>query len=227
MFKQRKLSLNRLEDTRSMGKWFNTDVVILAAGQAQRMQGQNKLLQRFDDEIQLCKIYAHFKDQVNEIWINSHRDQDIYQRLIPDLRCFSDDEAGFLGPLMGLKSACSHSQAEYILCVPCDMTTLPDNVLHDLHQALIEHADAEVSYISINGDHIYPFCLLKRSAQSQIEACIAAQTLSLRACFRSLNPRIVSYQCPTQFHSINSEQELALYQAQQAQLQSAQILKNH
>ena len=33
-----------------------TEVVILAGGQARRMNGINKLLQKFDDEIQLIKI---------------------------------------------------------------------------------------------------------------------------------------------------------------------------
>ena len=33
-----------------------TDLVILAGGQARRMNGMNKLLQQFDDQIQLSKI---------------------------------------------------------------------------------------------------------------------------------------------------------------------------
>ena len=34
-----------------------TDVVILAGGLARRMNGINKLLHKFDDEIQLIKIH--------------------------------------------------------------------------------------------------------------------------------------------------------------------------
>jgi molybdopterin-guanine dinucleotide biosynthesis protein A len=37
--------------------------VILAGGQARRMNGMNKLLQQFDDQIQLSKIYK-FKSGV-------------------------------------------------------------------------------------------------------------------------------------------------------------------
>ena len=38
-----------------------TDLVILAGGQARRMNGMNKLLQQFDDQIQLSKICQKFK----------------------------------------------------------------------------------------------------------------------------------------------------------------------
>ena len=38
-----------------------TDLVILAGGQARRMNGINKLLQKFDDQIQLIKIHQQLK----------------------------------------------------------------------------------------------------------------------------------------------------------------------
>ncbi len=41
-----------------------TDLVILAGGQARRMNGINKLLHKFDDEIQLIKIHQHLKSSV-------------------------------------------------------------------------------------------------------------------------------------------------------------------
>ena len=51
-----------------------TDLVILAGGQARRMQGLNKLLQCFDKQIQLLKISQHFRGKVQQQWINSNRD---------------------------------------------------------------------------------------------------------------------------------------------------------
>jgi hypothetical protein len=42
-----------------------TDLVILAGGQARRMQGLNKLLQCFDKQIQLLKISQHFRGKPN------------------------------------------------------------------------------------------------------------------------------------------------------------------
>ena len=77
-----------------------TDLVILAGGQARRMNGINKLLQKFDDEIQLIKIHQQLKNKVSQIWVNSHRDDSIYQKIVPNIQCYQDDETGFLGPLM-------------------------------------------------------------------------------------------------------------------------------
>ncbi|EKP34366.1 MobA-like NTP transferase domain protein [Acinetobacter baumannii OIFC087] len=49
-----------------------TDLVILAGGQARRMNGLNKLLQQFDGDTQLLKIHQKLKSSVSEIWVNSH-----------------------------------------------------------------------------------------------------------------------------------------------------------
>ncbi|WP_317494169.1 NTP transferase domain-containing protein, partial [Acinetobacter baumannii] len=81
-----------------------TDLVILAGGQARRMNGLNKLLQQFDGDTQLLKIHQKLKSSVSEIWVNSHRDYSIYQSIVPDIKCFQDDASGFFGPLMGMKS---------------------------------------------------------------------------------------------------------------------------
>ena len=107
----------------------DTDLVILAGGQARRMNGLNKLLQKFDDQIQLIKIHQQLKSDVAQVWINSHRDYSIYQKIIPSIHCYQDDEQGFLGPLMGMKSAWSHVQADYVLFVPCDVTYIPPKVI--------------------------------------------------------------------------------------------------
>ncbi|WP_447502958.1 NTP transferase domain-containing protein, partial [Acinetobacter pittii] len=41
-----------------------TDLVILAGGQARRMNGLNKLLQQFDGETQLIKIHQKLRSSV-------------------------------------------------------------------------------------------------------------------------------------------------------------------
>jgi len=113
-----------------------TDLVILAGGQARRMNGMNKLLQQFDDQIQLSKICQKFKSEVQSIWVNSHRDSSIYKQIEPNIYCYPDDQTGFLGPLMGMKSAWSYLQSDYALFIPCDVTYIPNQVLIKLHRAL-------------------------------------------------------------------------------------------
>lgn len=189
-----------------------TDLVILAGGQARRMNGTNKLLQQFDDQIQLSKICESFKTQVQHIWVNSHRDNSIYKQIEPDIRCYADDQNGFLGPLMGMKSAWSHLQADYALFIPCDVTYIPSQVVFKLHRALQKQPLAQVAYVNINGDALYPFCLLKRESISVLEQAIAENRLSLRDCFKQLDAQTVAFQKQGLFcHSINSLDELQQY----------------
>ena len=190
-----------------------TDLVILAGGQARRMNGMNKLLQKFDDQIQLIKIHQQLKSTVTTVWINSHQDDSIYQKIIPSLHCYQDDERGFLGPLMGMKSAWSHVQSDYVLFVPCDVTYIPSNIVAMLHQTLAKNPKAEVAYVEINQTALYPFCLLKRSSFPTLVAQLEQKQRSLKQCFESLHAQVACFKNHALFfHSINSLDELQQYQ---------------
>ena len=189
-----------------------TDLVILAGGQARRMNGLNKLLQQFDGEPQLLKIHQKLKPSVCKIWVNSHRDYSIYQSIVPDIKCFQDGASGFFGPLMGMKSAWSHVEADYVLFIPCDVTYVPTQVVAKLHSALRKNKQAQAAYVSINGDALYPFCLLKRESLSTITEQINKQRLSLKECFKLLHAQVAIFQKQNLFfHSINSLDELQQY----------------
>lgn len=189
-----------------------TDLVILAGGQARRMQGLNKLLQCFDKQIQLLKISQHFRGKTQQQWISSNRDHRIYQHMVPNIRSFQDDATGFLGPLIGMKSAWRHVSADYVLFVPCDVTYLPKSVLKKLHQSLQQNPEAEVAYVEINGAALYPFCLLKRSSLPTLSAQIEQGELSLKKCFKLMHAQAVKFRKHALiFHSINSFDELQQY----------------
>ncbi|MGC3820213.1 NTP transferase domain-containing protein [Acinetobacter sp. G11] len=191
----------------------DTDLVILAGGQARRMNGINKLLQQFDDQIQLIKIHQQLKSDVAQVWINSHRDYSIYQKIIPSIHCYQDDENGFLGPLMGMKSAWSHVEADYVLFVPCDVTYIPSKVLLKLHQALAKNSVSEVAYVEMNGVALYPFCLVKRSSVLTLTAQLEQKQRSLKHCFSHLHAQVARFKNHALFfHSINSLDELQQYQ---------------
>lgn len=191
----------------------DTDLVILAGGQARRMNGLNKLLQKFDDQIQLIKIHQQLKSDVAQVWINSHRDDSIYQKMIPNIQCYQDDENGFLGPLMGMKSAWSHVQADYVLFVPCDVTYIPPKVILKLHLALAKNSLAEVAYVEMNGTALYPFCLVKRSSLASFTHHLEQKQRSLKHCFANLHAQVAHFTNHALFfHSINSPDELQQHQ---------------
>jgi molybdopterin-guanine dinucleotide biosynthesis protein A len=191
----------------------DTDLVILAGGQARRMNGLNKLLQKFDDQIQLIKIHQQLKSDAAQVWINSHRDYSIYQKIIPSIYCYQDDEQGFLGPLMGMKSAWSHVQADYVLFVPCDVTYIPPKVILKLHLALAKNSLAEVAYVEMNGTALYPFCLVKRSSLASFTHHLEQKQRSLKHCFADLHAQVAHFTNHALFfHSINSPDELQQHQ---------------
>ncbi|MEG0029936.1 molybdenum cofactor guanylyltransferase [Acinetobacter sp.] len=190
-----------------------TALVILAGGKATRMNGVNKLLQRFDHEVQLLKIINAFQGYVQEIWINSHRDYAQYSELIPDIRCFKDNSAGFLGPLIGMQTAWSYVRADYILFIPCDITDIPQDILPRLHHTLEQHPHSSVVYPNINGQALYPFCLLKRNSLETLNKHLHQQQFSLKRCFNDLLPQIVDIQnSRLTYHSLNSFEEVLAYQ---------------
>ena len=205
--------MNRPLGDRKLFDFPKTDLVILAGGQARRMNGINKLLQKFDDQIQLIKIHQSLKNKVENVWVNSHRDDSIYQKIIPNLHCYQDDDLGFQGPLMGLKSAWSHVESDYVLFVPCDVTFIPNRVIEKLHVALARHPLAEVAYVEINAKALYPFCLLKRSALNMICTHLEQGQRSLKHCFSNLHAQVALFENHALFfHSINSLDELQQYQ---------------
>ena len=59
--------MKRIIKPRRPSQYPQTDLVILAGGQARRMNGINKLLQKFDDQIQLIKIHQQLKNRVAQI----------------------------------------------------------------------------------------------------------------------------------------------------------------
>lgn len=190
-----------------------TELVILAGGQARRMNGINKLLQKFDNEIQLIKIHQQLKSRVSKVWVNSHRDHSIYERIIPSIAYFQDDEAGFLGPLMGMKSAWSHVGSDYVLFVPCDVTYIPKKVISRLHQAIQSHPLCEVAVVEINGKALFPFCLLKRSSLPKLTAHLDQNQRSLKHCFAEMHMQVACFKNHALFfHSINSFDELQQHQ---------------
>lgn len=190
-----------------------TEVVILAGGQARRMNGINKLLQKFDDEIQLIKIYQQVKSRAAKVWVNSHRDHGIYKMMLPSIDFYQDDKTGFQGPLMGMKSAWTHVQSDYVLFIPCDVTFIPQKVISRLHQAMQHHPLCEVAVVEINERALFPFCLMKRSSLPTLIQHLEQDQRSLKHCFADLHMQLAGFKNRALFfHSINSFDELQQHQ---------------
>lgn len=176
------------------------------------MDGCNKLLQCFSHGVrQLEQLTAQLKPQVHRLWINSHRDHDIYRAFDATLGIFADQQGGFRGALEGMLSAWQYSNRDWILFVPCDIYCLPDRVLVDFMQAVVMQ-DKLAAYAMINQQPVYPLCLLHRRTAQLIEQYLHEDQRSLRGFFKILGACPVDFNLPhIPVHSVNAWSELSVH----------------
>ncbi|MDH1314723.1 molybdenum cofactor guanylyltransferase [Shewanella xiamenensis] len=147
------------------------DAVILAGGMARRMGGDDKGLVELNGKAMIEHTIERIKPQVKEILINANRNQTRYAGF--GFTVLSDEHTGFLGPLAGMITAMGHTQADYLLVVPCDCPLLPRDLVARL-LAAIEANDAELAVAS-DGEREQPVVmLLKPSLRESMTAFLEA-----------------------------------------------------
>ncbi|WOT05344.1 molybdenum cofactor guanylyltransferase MobA [Shewanella youngdeokensis] len=132
------------------------DAVILAGGMARRMGGNDKGLVELDNQPMIKHAIDRIKPQVKEILINANRNQKVYSEF--GFKVVSDQDSGYLGPLAGMITAMSHTQAEYLMVVPCDCPMLPTDLVSRMLTQLTA-AGAELAVAS-DGKREQPVVML-------------------------------------------------------------------
>ena len=114
--------------------------VILAGGQASRMDGEDKGLIVFRELPLISHVINITKPKVSQILISANRNFEEYANFG---KVISDDLEGYQGPLAGISKALKVCSTPYLLVLPCD-SPLIDVALID---SLIEKM--EVSNVDI------------------------------------------------------------------------------
>jgi len=86
--------------------------VILAGGQAKRMEGADKGLQLLHGKPLFQFIYDRLHSQVETISINANRNQTIYATA--GVPVFGDNLEGFHGPLSGILTALERADSDFV-----------------------------------------------------------------------------------------------------------------
>lgn len=134
--------------------------VILAGGQGRRMGGHDKGWVEFQNKPFIQHVLERLRPQVDQLIINANRSQAAYQAL--GVPVVEDLQTGFQGPLMGIATALSAAEHEWVLCVPCDGLFIPQDLVSRLLQAALNSGRAIV--VADDGDRLQPMVvLLKRS----------------------------------------------------------------
>ena len=114
--------------------------VILAGGQASRMDGEDKGLIVFRELPLISHVINITKPKVSQILISANRNFEEYANFG---KVISDDLEGYQGPLAGISKALKVCSTPYLLVLPCD-SPLIDTALID---SLIEKM--EISNVDI------------------------------------------------------------------------------
>lgn len=118
--------------------------LVLAGGQAQRMQFQDKGLLLLDDRPLVSYTLSALAPLVDELMISANRNQAIYSKLGYPL--LSDETPDYQGPLAGILSALRFTKSSVLLVAPCDVPMLSTDLMQRLLETLLaSNAEAAVA----------------------------------------------------------------------------------
>ncbi len=185
--------------------------VILAGGQASRMQGQDKGLIELQRQPLIQHAIERFQPQVAAIQINANRNLKHYQHF--GFPVFSDARQDFLGPLSGMLQGLHQLEAEpadWIVCIPCDAPQLPLDLVSRLSQAL---GKKDVVAVAHDGKWMQPtFCMLHHSLITSLTDYIDHGGRKTSDWLRQEHALQVDFSDqPAAFANINSHDDLQCY----------------
>jgi molybdenum cofactor guanylyltransferase len=136
----------------------NITGIILAGGQARRMNGQDKGLVQLNKKPMIEYVLNAMKPQVGTIIINANRNQAVYEEY--GFPVVADQIEGYCGPLAGMASGLQAATTPFIVTAPCDSPLIPDNLVQKLY-SMLQDEDAEICTAHANGRLQPVFTLMK------------------------------------------------------------------
>ncbi len=143
--------------------------VVLAGGQARRMQQHDKGLVLFKQRPLVSYPIAALAAVTDQVVISANRNQAIYQQWqYPVISDASDD---FDGPLAGVLAAMDYLDAEILLVLPCDSPLFTAAHLQQLLDGLTKQFDIAVAY---DGERLHPvFLAIRTELKASLQAYLA------------------------------------------------------
>lgn len=137
--------------------------LILAGGQARRMNGVDKGLQLLQGKPLYMHTLARLVPQVTACMISANRSLDVYRQ--SGLPVYTDSIAGYAGPLSGILTGLQQMPYDWLLCVPCDSPYLPLNLAEKFIKAKQQSAAQNcVIFYADDGERVHPtFCFIHRT----------------------------------------------------------------
>lgn len=198
--------------------------LILAGGQASRMQHRDKGLQLLHGISLVQHVVERLQPQVGQLAINANRNlADYAQTGLPvwqDAGFTEDDgQQCYQGPLAGVATGLAQCRSDYLLTVPCDAPLLALDLAQRLMNALLA-AQADIA-VACTGAVAQPqpepvFCLMKTSLNQQVQDYFLAGGRRMDGWYSSAKVVQVHFADQSGFSNINTLAELAALAAYRA-----------
>ena len=177
--------------------------IILAGGQATRMQGRDKGLVRWRGKPLIEHVLARIQPQVADVAISCNRNAGVYGGYA---KCLPDVIAGFPGPLAGIAACLPLCEHDWVLVVACDMPQLPETLAEQLMAEIGENRIA----VAHDGEHLQPLALLMhRSLAPTLDEALREGIYAVQKWIRRHPHAVVCFNNPDAFININALEELA------------------
>jgi molybdenum cofactor guanylyltransferase len=180
--------------------------VILAGGRGRRMGGNDKGLIEVQGRPLIEYAINALRPQVDELMISANRNISVYKKygypVVPDAL------PDFQGPLAGMLAGLTRASSEYVAFVPCDVLSLPDDLVSRLMGPLTENK-AEVC-MAHDGERCHPvIALLKSSLVDVLQADLEKSVRKAEDWMRSRKIVIADFSYASgSFFSINSPEDM-------------------
>ena len=116
--------------------------LVLAGGRGSRMGGVDKGLQPFGGMTLAEHSLRRLQPQVGRVVFNANRNLAAYEAF--GVPVFTDEIAGYVGPLAGMLTGLAHCRTQYLVTVPCDTPLFPEDLVARLAAAM-ERDRAEIA----------------------------------------------------------------------------------
>ena len=181
--------------------------VILAGGRARRMNNQDKGLVNFKGRPMVSYAIAALTTVVDCVFINANRNIDQYRQF--GWPVISDQTDSFDGPLAGVLTAMIHTNAEFLVVIPCDSPLIKTEHLQKLLLIRTEN-DADVA-VAFDGTRLHPvFFAIKTALQISLQEYLAGGQRKVAAWLTQQNLVQVDFSGePEIFSNINTLADLS------------------
>ncbi len=192
----------------------NITGILLAGGQARRMDGKDKGLLHAAGKPLVAWTLARLMPQVNAMLINANRNTADYAEFG---RVIGDKHEGFCGPLAGIHAGIATATTEWALSVPCDSPFLPTTLAATLCRAA-DAANADIAVAATDNRPQPVFMLLRTCLADNLAEFLSTGGRKIDLWYAQHNHIIADFDDATAFANINTPEELTAAEKRLQQL---------